>query len=39
MTHQTYPSLVRRWPGRIAVLVGGTLVLSLSVVPGVRATE
>ena len=39
MTHQTYPSFVRRWPGRIAVLVGGTLVLLLSVVPGVRATE
>jgi hypothetical protein len=39
MTHQTCPSLVRRWPGRIAVLVGGTLVLSLSVVPVVRATE
>ena len=39
MTHQTYPSLVRRWPGRIAVLVGGTLVLSLSVVPGVRADD
>ena len=38
MTSQTDPPL-RRWPGRGAVLVGATLVLSLSAGPGAHADD